>query len=30
VAATVVATQDGYAIDEGENEFEDENELKEG
>jgi hypothetical protein len=29
VAATEAVTQDGYAIDEGENEFEDENELEE-
>jgi hypothetical protein len=29
VAATKTATQDGYAANEGENEFEDENELKE-
>jgi hypothetical protein len=28
-AATEAATQDGYAIDEGENEFKDENELEE-
>jgi hypothetical protein len=29
VAATEAASQDGYAVDEGENEFEDENKLKE-
>jgi hypothetical protein len=29
MAATEVATQDGYAADEGGNEFEDENELEE-